>query len=185
MKIWVANCSLQIHEFIYRISEQNRERRLTIQPMSQTRLADEFSVEQLEALLSQNEKYGFVSVTDVKNGRVSKKFTRLCYSVDAPVSGVMIEALTMQNKSALLDFGKDLRKETAIASNAAIAKVLEVEQQKTGLEANFQSFEQTVQEEEPADGYNKPTAEIIGEGFHVEQEATAPPPQAGRQRRRG
>lgn len=181
MKMYVANASIQRHEFIYRIPEQRKERRLTIEPMSQVRLADDLNQGQIDDIVEQHEKYGFVPVEEVKS--VKKRFTRLCYSIDKPISSFHIELLSRTNISTLDDFGKEMRKQTAIASNEAVSKVLADQREQQGLEADVNNFEMTIQEEEPSGGYDRPTSEVIAEGFKVETKTNQPAVQTGRRRR--
>jgi hypothetical protein len=171
MKVYVANASPQRHEFIYRMAEQKRERRQPIEPMSQILLSDDFTQGQIDDLIAQSDKYGFPSVADIRNGAPRKRFTRLCYSIDAPISSLMIDALLRSNVAALDEFGKELREETAVASNQAVLRELDLQKRASGLEANVRQFEQTVQEEEPSRGYDRPETEIVHDGFRIDPKA--------------
>ena len=169
--MFVANASIQIHEFIYRIPEQKKERRITIQPMSQQRLPDDMGPDDIAAVVSQHEIYGFISVQDVKNGSTRKKTTRLCYNVGASVPAHVIEAVFRQNINVMDEDGRKQRELSAIRSNTAVVNALE-EQKRQGLEADVKNFEITVQEEEPRGGYDRPDSEVIAEGYRVDSSAT-------------
>ena len=170
-KMYVANASIQRHEFIYRIPEQQKQRRLTIEPMSQVKLADDLNPEQIQSIIEQHEHYGFASTAEIKSGTVKKNFTRLCYSVDQPVSSILIEALSRSNIAVLDATGRALRQQAAIASNEAVVRQLD-NQRHEGLEADVGKFEMTVQEEEPRGGYDRPTSDIVAEGFRVNNAET-------------
>lgn len=163
--MFVANASLQRHEFIWRMMGQTKERRLTIQPMSQVRLVDDLQPEDVAHIIEQHEKYGFLSVDDVRRGAVKKKkFTRLCYSMGSFIPSTTIETLFRTNMTALDDQGKDLRQETAIASNNAVIRELDSQRQQSNLEGEVRNFELTIQEE--TNGTDD-TADVVAEGYRV------------------
>ena len=178
-RMYVANASIQRHQFTYRIPEQSKQRTQTIEPMSQVMLADDLNPEQIQAVVEQHERYGFASTTEIKSGTVKKKFTRLCYSVGQPVSSLMIEALSNSNISVLDISGKAMRQQAAIASNDAVVRTLD-SQRHEGLEADVNKFEMTVQEEEPRGGYDRPSADIVAEGFRISNESRAHPAKRGK-----
>ena len=146
-KVHVANASPQIHEFHYRIPEILKRRTLTILPFRQVVLPDDMNVEQISAVVAQHEQYGFVSADDVKNGKARKAHTRLCYSIDKPISSMVIDALYRNNYTILDAQGKEIRKTMAVMANSAVQNTLEAER-RNGLDANVAGFNITLQEED-------------------------------------
>ena len=164
-RMYVANATLQRHEFIYRIPEETKDRRLTIQPLSQIMLPDELNPEQIASIVEQHERYGFISLTDLKNGK-RKERSNLMYSLDRSLSSVAIESLYQANKGIVDAYGRRMREESAIIANDAIVKELDKQRQEQGLEGEVRKVEVTVQEEEPPGGYvGKP----IADGFRIEK----------------
>jgi hypothetical protein len=163
--VYVANASLQRHEFTYRIPGQSRTRTIPIPAMSQVRIPED--IDDMMAFADQHEPYGFVGVDALKSMKI-KSQVKLLFRVGSPISSEMIQSLYNLNRGFLDEFGKKLRMEAAIASNALVNKALE-EQRAEGLEANVNNFEMTIQEEEPKDGYSNSSP--IGEGFKIEPES--------------
>ena len=183
MKMYVANASAQDHLFIYRIPEEARQRQLPIRRGSQIPLPDDLNQEQINAIVEQHERYGFVSTADVKSNNVKRHFTRLVYSIGQPVAGMYIEALLNSNHGVLDAQGKEIRRTTAIAANAAIAQELQKEREMNNLEADVGAVDITIQEEEPRGGYDRPSAQIIAEGFKVEASTQPQSHKPGRRRK--
>jgi len=168
-KVYVANASPQNHEFQYRIPEVNKTRKITIPQMKQVVLPDDMSAEQISAVVSQHEVYGFVSSDDVKNGKTRKSHTRLVYSIDRPVSSLIIDALYQNNYKILDASGKDTRKTMAIAANNAVLQKLEEERQQSGIEADVSGFQITIQEEDQVSVRGEPlSSEQMAEGYIVQ-----------------
>lgn len=163
MKMYVANCSAKRYEFTWRVHEQPKPRTLIIQPMSQVMLVDDLTADDRDAIISQHEPYGFVAVEDAKNGRVPKKRTELIYSMDAPVSALMISYLYDFNRGILTKLGEEMRKEAAIVANNAVARALQEQREMQGLDANVSDVEMSVMEEETtrSDINHEPVSESI------------------------
>ena len=178
MKMFVANASLQRHQFTYRIPEQTKERTLFIESMGQIRLAEDLTQAQIDSIIEQHAPYGFISVSELRSSKM-KQQTRLMYSIDKQISSIAIDSLFNTNRGILDAFGVELRKQSAVASNEAIIKQLQ-EQTGEGLEADVNKFELSVVEEEKRDGYG--SAEPIAEGYRVER---AKPEAPAQQSRRG
>ena len=184
MLMYVGNASAQYHQFTYRIPEVDKTRSLTITPMRQVRLADDLNQHQIDAIIEQHGSFGFASTEDVKRGSIKKKYTKLVYSVGSPVAGPIIEALFHSNHGILDQMGRQIRKETAVVANDAIQRQLQTEREK-GLEADVGAIDITIQEEEqPSGGYDRPTDQVISEGFRVAAENATPVAPARSRRRR-
>ncbi len=173
--MYVANASAQEHLFMYRIPEESRMRQVPIRRGSQVALPDKnMNPDQINAIIAQHEKYGFVSTDEVKTGRIKRKFTRLVYSLGQPVSGLIIDALLNNNIGVLNEFGKKIREETAVAANAKIVDELQREKEENQLDADVGNVEMTIQEEEPTGGYDRPTKDIVAEGYQVQGKTDKP-----------
>ena len=181
-RVYVGNASIQHHEFRYNYPGDGRQRMIPIRMMSQAILPDDFNPMQLESLVDQNEPYGFATIDEVKSGRVKKHATRLVYST-SPIASVVIEALYNINRGILDEQGREMRKQTAIAANAAVMQRLQDEKDK-GLEADVSAIDLTIQEEEPRGGYDRPAKDIIAEGYEVAPAASSAAPKGHRGRGR-
>ncbi len=170
MKMFIANASLQYHQFNYRAPEITQMRGVEIPPMQQRVLPDELNQLQIDAIVKQMSVYGFPSLDEFKAGRtVGKKHIRLCYSVDKPVSAIAIQALYDSNHKALVELGDQVQKETAIISHKAIETSFENERRKSGLTPpDIKQFEATLQEDfnEKEDLGHDPVAK----GFRVQHD---------------
>lgn len=160
--VYVANASLQRHEFIYRMMGQSRERRLPIPPMHQIRIPED--IPDIATFVEQHEPYGFVSIEQLKGLKLSSQ-TRLIYRVNQEIPSEAIHSLHNINRGFLDEWGRKLRAESAIASNALVAKALEDQRNESGLDAEVDNFEMIVQEQESKDGFS--TDKPINEGFRM------------------
>lgn len=168
-KIYVANVSRQIFEFRYRIPEFTQERRVTIQPMSQVCLPDrELSTEQIGAIISQHAQYGFIAVEEIGSRTNKHKFAGQCYSIDKPVPAVKIEFQIIANQEVLEQRGREIRKETAIASSISLNNELEEQTRGTELAGRdlARNFVTELQEDEQKDGFGSTAP--VNESFKVE-----------------
>jgi hypothetical protein len=170
MRVYVANASLQKHLFCYRIPEVPQLRSREIPPMGQAVLPDDMNQMQIDALLTAMEPYGLVSVEDVKSKRYPKRFTRLVYSVDRPVSEVIIAALYGVNQDAMKIVSQDVQKQIAYESSREITQEVE-RKQREDIRTELRDLEFTIQEEEPSTGYNRPEKDLVGVGYKVAQTA--------------
>jgi hypothetical protein len=149
MKMYVANCSNQIHEFAYRLPSVDQLRRVNIQKMSQAELPDnDLTQQDIDYIVKKAQRYGFVNVVDLRSGKTKRPNTRLCYSVDSPVSSFMIEALAMNNRGAMMELGERIQQEAAIVSSKKITEDIErMNREGEGKTADPSDLLITVQEE--------------------------------------
>jgi hypothetical protein len=75
----------------------------------------------------------------------------LIYSIDAPVTSLIINHLFDRNQGILSEFGKQMRQETAIAQDAIVAKVLEQQRRTEGIEGGVGNFRMEVEQIETGD----------------------------------
>jgi hypothetical protein len=181
MHMFVANASLQKFQFHYRLPEQTKQRTLEIEPLSQTAIPDELQPADVDSVLAQHEPYGMVSVEAVKGGVRLKSRSVLLYSTEGPVPAPLIRTLYDLNRGLLDEFGRNIRREAAIATNNVLQNTLDT-QRSMGLDAQVAEVEMTVQEEEPSNGFGdkKP----IGEGFVVTEQGEDNKPTTSKRRGR-
>lgn len=110
MKLYIANCSQQIQDFVYRIPG-SKVMKQEIPIGSQVRLAPDFTQEQLDIVISQHGRYGMISATEAGK---RKEYAGLCYSVDKPVSIDRQQNAIETNVVVLTSKGEELRKAAAI-----------------------------------------------------------------------
>lgn len=176
MKMYVANCTQQVQDFIYRTIGSVTTRTQRIEIGSQVRLSGEFNTEDIDYIVSQHAKYGMVAASSIKNGPGSKKFVGVCYSVDKPVAVDSIQIAISLNTQVLIERGRETRQQAAVAVNNIIAD------QNTSLE----TLELSVVEE-PKDGSEPKVAEghRVTERENPDRSPTPPEPdRRGRGRRR-
>jgi hypothetical protein len=125
--LFVANCTRQPHDFLYRVPGEDMQllRRIQIQriePGTQQRIHNESPLPVLEAIVEQHRKYGLILVNDVPNVR---EFIGLCYSFDKPVDFERLSYAVDHNQGVLQERGVLQREEAAIAIDQTIESVRE------------------------------------------------------------
>jgi hypothetical protein len=167
MKMYVANCSTQTHEFCYRLPNVAQLRRVSIQPMAQEKLPDAVDQAAIDYIVAKAERYGFVNVVDLRTGKTKRPLTRLCYSIDAPVSSFMIEALAINNRGALVEMGSRIQEEAAIVSSKKITDDIDrMNREGDGKSADPSDLLITVQEEFDSKD-ERPQEDIFSKGYKV------------------
>jgi hypothetical protein len=166
-RMYVANCSNQTHEFAYRLPTVPQLRRINIQKMAQERLPDELNQEAIDYIVAKAETYGFVNVVDLRSGKTKRPFTRLCYSIDAPVSSLMIEALAVNNRGSMIALGERIQEEAAIVSSKKITEDIErMNREGDGKSADPSDLLITVQEEFDSKD-ERPSEDIFSKGYKI------------------
>jgi hypothetical protein len=166
-RMYVANCSNQTHEFGYRLPNVAQLRRITIQKMAQEKLPDELDQAAIDYIVEKAERYGFINVIDLRAGKTKRPFTRLCYSIDSPVSSFMIEALAINNRGTMIDLGSRIQQEAAIVSSKKIVDDIErMNRDGDGKSADASDLLITVQEEFDSKD-ERPQEDIFSKGYKV------------------
>ena len=150
MKLYIANCSLQHHNFIYSVPENPKRFIKEIRAGGQVEL--EFPQDILNYIISQHERYGFTEVA-----KVNKGFSGLCYRFSKPISIDAIEQGISQSEQTAIDRALEARKIQAVANDQIISRVaqegglrqqapleLEVVEEKRNFADNENKFEQTI-----------------------------------------
>ena len=169
-KLYVANCTQQNIDFVYRVSEpSNSVRRQPIPIGGQILISGLLSEGDVNHIVNQHAVYGMVRVDEIDH---AKPFIGLCYDVDRPVPAKRIIYALEHNQDVLIGLGKKIREESAIALNNQVEAGL----QHSGLPGTVQKIEvSAVEEATPSNP--SPT---FGEGVRVLRSAT---PEAGGSRR--
>jgi hypothetical protein len=123
--LYVANCTRQPHDFLYRVPGEDLAllRRVQIQrlePGQQQRIHSECALPILEAIVAQHRKYGLIPVAEVPNAR---DYVGLCYSFDRPVDFERLQYAVDHNEGVLQERGVQQREEAAIAVDQVIETV--------------------------------------------------------------
>jgi hypothetical protein len=154
VKLYVANLTMQRHEFLFRVSEQPNKLQSRIIPVGGQEIvwtAD--SLDPLNEIVAQYERYGMVPVRSLSRQQV---FTGLAWSIDKPIN---VEAILAANEANLKAQAANARQEriNATASAAHFAAA----QARTDGKTAPRSFSIEVQEA-PANPNDTPSiSEII------------------------
>lgn len=143
MKLYIANVTAQVQDFIYRVPETTSNRSQRIDIYSQQMLSGDLSASEIAAIVKQHAVYGLIPVDEIDR---TKPFIGLCYSVDKPVAIEKIRRAIVHNKGVLEERGRDLRKEAAVVVNNHIEQQFE-DPRSGGAAAALRAVELSVQEE--------------------------------------
>lgn len=117
MKLYIANCTRQVLDFMYRLPEHPTPLRQRIEIGHQIAVPGELSTKEIEFVTNAHRIYGMVDVKDVDH---TKAFIGTCYSVDKPVKVGSIQFAMQHNNEVLVERGKEMRKEAAVVINNAL-----------------------------------------------------------------
>lgn len=170
MKIYVANCTKQVQDFVYRSIGAATPRMVRIDIGSQQQLPGAWNTEDVQYLEEQHRRYGLIPVAEVNRTR---DFIGVCYSIDKPVDIDRIRIALVNNDEVLTERGRVLRQHAAVAAADSI--------EQGGQPGMLRSLEMSVQEE-PKDG----GMPAVNEGTRVSRTQGAPqaPQPSGRSTRR-
>ncbi len=120
--LYVANCSKQHHDFLYRIPETMQVKLQHIRAGEQARIGNrEFTIDQIEKVVADHRPYGLIPAQAVKN---AKTFIGLCYSIDKPLTLDTILAGFGNNDDVLKDVAERRREDVAEKVVATIASTM-------------------------------------------------------------
>lgn len=114
MKLYIANATRQIQDFLYRLYEIKAPRVQHIPPGEQVQISGDLQTEDIDYIIQQHAPYGLISASEAKR---AKGFNGMCYSVDSPVKHDAIASLMDSNIDALVIRGQELRRNAAVAAN--------------------------------------------------------------------
>jgi len=117
--LYVANCTMQDHLFIYHLAEARRESMVTIPAGQQRRIAGVQSPIDVDSIVEHHSRYGLRSVVEVGKavGQVP-----LIYSLDKPISATRIVEQMNLNQRVLNRQGEEFRRAAAIQTHDWVEK---------------------------------------------------------------
>jgi hypothetical protein len=156
MKLYVANCSKQEHDFTYMLIENPRPFHHKIRAGTQMEING--SLEEIDHIIKQHSIYGMMEVNKVQKG-----FGGICYRLNKPISVDAIEAGLDQRDQEMIDRALEARKITAAAADQILSnKAQEMGlKQKAGLEVEVVEEKKNAADNEPK--FNQ-TIEVLREG---------------------
>ena len=117
MKLYVANTTHQVQDFQYRLPDNLKIYKQTIDIGKQVMVPGDLSSNDVDFVVAQHAMYGMVNVRELDRTR---NFFGLCYSIDKPVDVERVKYAVIHNKGVLVERGKEIRKEAAVAVNNSI-----------------------------------------------------------------
>lgn len=137
-RLYIANTTKQHHHFFYRLPEDSVPRGVMIKVGAQEQLPGDLSLENIERIIGQHERYGLKNWAGIKN---AKDFVGLCYSIDKPI--LVDHILTaVEHNDDVLDTAADDRREVEAA---AVAGSIQNSMREVGV--NVARTEVTMQED--------------------------------------
>lgn len=138
MKLFIANCTKQAIEFLYRMPESVRMFQVSIGIGKQERIhSDSLTADEVEYIVKQHRPYGLVPVDEIDRTR---SFIGMCYSVDKEVNMTRVMSALEHNDDVLEERGRVTRQESAVALNNSL-------EQATGGTARLHHTEVAIKEE--------------------------------------
>lgn len=119
MKLYIANCSRQAHNFNYKLPEKSQSFGVVIRAGSQHVIDNQSDI--IHHIIKQHERYGLQ-----RCDKVDKAFSGICYAIDKPVTVGRIEENAEQKIENLDDMSQAiLEANTVSLSNAIDNAVIE------------------------------------------------------------
>lgn len=116
MKMFVANCSQQVQDFMYRVPNNAGMRVQKIEIGGQTPISGDLTEKDIEYIVGQHARYGMVRVDEIDR---TKPFMGLCWD-DKPIKVDHIRRAVEHNTGVLVERGKQIMAEAAIATSENI-----------------------------------------------------------------
>lgn len=120
MKLFVANCSIQDHDFAYRQLETGKLCTQRIHAGSQSMIYKDAPMNELELIIQQHLIYGMIPAQQAKN---AKGFVGLCYSIDKPVDVEAIMHARESNDNAAVDRAVEVHQTSVASATDAMQKM--------------------------------------------------------------
>lgn len=117
--MYVANCTMQIQDFIYRLPENLKARQQRIEIGQQIQISGDLSTQDIEAIIQQHSPYGLIAADEVDRSRGA--FIGLCYSLDKPVNMARVQSALDNNSLVLTERGHMIRQEAGLATHKVIS----------------------------------------------------------------
>lgn len=175
-QLYIANASMQVIDFCYRLPGNPSPRRQSIPIGQQIKISGDLTIEEMQAVINHHRQYGLVMMDEAESVRGT--FGGMIYSIDSPVPSDQLGFARRVRLDALIEQGKQIRKEAAISVSNQIESNL-------GENMGLNGLEMTVQEEDRKLIGDEEAGVRISEGVRVRRDAdTGPEPVRGRGRPR-
>lgn len=170
MKVYVANTTRQVQDFVWRSLGGKAPHRMQIDVGQQVQLPGEWQPEDVDYLEAQHRRYGLVPVGEIDR---RKDFIGLCYSVNTPIPVEKIRRALDVNSAVLDERGRILRQHAAVSVAEQVRQAFP--------DSGLQAIEMVVQEDVKDGGAPK-----VNEGIRVPTNGSdgAPPPSPTTRRRK-
>lgn len=163
MKMFIANCTQQAQDFVYRVPESTAPRMQRIEIGSYIQISGDLNQPQITAIVRQKAPYGLVAAEDIDR---EKDFIGLFFTVDRHPSLTKMQEVISHNVGVMTERGRKLRQEAAVATSAAIESELPP--------GSLKQLEMTVVEDRRGNGPNATDPEFA-EGVIVDRAHLGPP----------
>jgi hypothetical protein len=162
-KLFVANCTRQRHEFIFRAPEQKNPQVKVIEIGGQSQIWNDSPIDQLRNIVEQHEMYGLIPVSEIDRTR---RFVGYCYSFDKPIDVDKIMYTVENNDVVLTADALESRKQSAQIINQSLSQVaaeagnglknLDVEIKEIATPGKDVAFDETITVENRGNGRGRP-----------------------------
>ena len=112
VNMYIANCSSQNVDFIYRMPRTPAPRMQNIPIGRQIKISGELTAPDIEMILKQHAKYGLIHISEIDRTR---PYAGLCWS-EKPVSVERLKRQWLHNQGVLTERGKGYRQAAAVAT---------------------------------------------------------------------
>lgn len=119
-KLYIANCTRQRHEFIYRAPEQKNPVTQVIDIGQQIMVWKDAPKDELNNIVEQHEHYGLINVANIDR---SKFFVGMCYQFDKPIDVNKIMYTVENNDTVLEERALKARKQAATVISHSLNQV--------------------------------------------------------------
>jgi hypothetical protein len=171
MKLFIANMTQQVQDFCYRVPESTGLRTQRIDVGQQIQISGDLSTPQIEEIVNQHARYGMVHIDEIDR---HKPYIGLVFSTDRPVTVNRMSYGIQHNRMVLVERGKEIRQETAVALHQKI------EQNPPEGMGNLKAVHVTTIEEESKSNPNPTFAEEV----HVDPKTPPTKPRSGGRHRK-
>jgi hypothetical protein len=113
MKLFIANCSRQAHNFNYKLPEKSQSFGVTIRAGGQHVIENQSDV--IHHIINQHEPYGFQ-----RCDKVDSTFSGICYAIDKPVAVGKIVENAEQKTENLDDMSQNILEANAVSLSNAV-----------------------------------------------------------------
>jgi hypothetical protein len=170
MKLYIANCSMQQQDFVYRMIENPAPRRQMIEVGGQIQISGNLRTEDIDFIVEQHGIYGLFDASTVAQ---TQRHIYLLYAVDKPVTANQMRQALERNLEIMGIKGVELRKEAALAVDDTL--------QKNSPPGTYRESEFEVRQE-----ISKSHPDVlVNESITVRRQGLdTPPPMSRKQRRR-